>query len=95
MAVQARQYFQEGYYPTGAKRAAHKFDPSGALIKAVIIGGATPLAVGAARSPRRATLRRSSCGLALLVLHLHVLGEPLVQGFGARLCRDPIQDGVI
>jgi hypothetical protein len=42
---QARQYFQEGFYPTGAKRAAHKFDPSGALIKAVIIGGATPLAV--------------------------------------------------
>eukprot|EP00873_Tetraselmis_striata_P004766 jgi/Tetstr1/425030/TSEL_001518.t1 len=43
-ALLARQYFQEGYYPTGAKRAAHKFDPSGALIKAVIIGGATPLA---------------------------------------------------
>lgn len=42
-ALLVRQYFMEGYYPTGKPTEAHKHVPSGALVKAVIIGGATPL----------------------------------------------------
>lgn len=38
------QYFKQGYYPTGTANAANAFVPSGALIKAVLIGGARPMA---------------------------------------------------
>ena len=42
-AVLVRQYFMQGFYPTGQATKGHEFEPSGALVKAVIIGGATPL----------------------------------------------------
>jgi len=36
-ALLARQYFTDGFYPTGAKNAANGFNPSNALIKAIIL----------------------------------------------------------
>lgn len=36
-ALLVRQYFMEGYYPTGAAVSGNTFIPSGALIKAVLI----------------------------------------------------------
>ena len=40
-ATLIRQYFREGYYPTGRKVTAHSMsNPSAALLKAVIINGA-------------------------------------------------------
>lgn len=36
-ALLTREYFRKGYYPTGAATAANGFEPSGALIKAVLI----------------------------------------------------------
>ena len=38
-ATLARQYFMDGYYPSGKKNDADKMTPSGALIKAVLISG--------------------------------------------------------
>ncbi|CAM9547842.1 unnamed protein product [Ectocarpus sp. 6 AP-2014] len=37
----ARQYFREGWYNTGSKNESLGFDPSGALLKAVLINSAT------------------------------------------------------
>lgn len=37
-ALVVRQYFTEGWYPTGAPVPANAFIPSGALLKAVLIG---------------------------------------------------------
>lgn len=37
--VLVRQYFTEGYYPTGSPVAGHELVPSGALLKAVLING--------------------------------------------------------
>jgi len=37
MAIKVRQYFLQGYYPTGKKNAQHAFTPSGALIKAMLV----------------------------------------------------------
>lgn len=37
----ARQYFVEGWYPTGAAVAADAYTPSGPLLKAVILGEST------------------------------------------------------
>ena len=42
-ATLLRQYFLDGYYPTGAAVPADSMVPSAALLKAVIINGAQPL----------------------------------------------------
>jgi hypothetical protein len=39
----ARQYFMAGFYPSGAKVAANAFTPSGVLLKAVLLGGASDM----------------------------------------------------
>jgi uncharacterized protein (TIGR03437 family) len=36
-ALLARQYFTDGFYPTGAKNSANGFTPSNALIKAILL----------------------------------------------------------
>lgn len=43
-AAQVRQYFVEGFHPQGSRGASRGFEPSGALVKAVLLNGATPLA---------------------------------------------------
>jgi len=43
-AALIRQYFMEGFYPTGSRSSSNVFLPSGQLIKAVILNGAQPLA---------------------------------------------------
>lgn len=39
----ARQYFREGWYNTGSKNETLGFDPSAALLKAVLINSATAM----------------------------------------------------
>jgi Subtilase family len=38
-AVLARQYYVEGFYPTGTRQQLHGFIPSGALLKATLLNG--------------------------------------------------------
>lgn len=38
-AALARQYFEEGFYPTGARNVADEYAPTGALMKAVLLNG--------------------------------------------------------
>jgi hypothetical protein len=38
-AALVRDYFEKGYYPSGAASAADAFDPSGALVKAILMNG--------------------------------------------------------
>lgn len=38
-----RQYFVDGYYPSGSANSADSFDPSGALLKAMILASGQPL----------------------------------------------------
>jgi hypothetical protein len=40
LAALARQYFEEGFYPSGARRAEDAVTPSAALLKAVLLNGA-------------------------------------------------------
>jgi hypothetical protein len=42
-ALLVRQYFTDGYYPTGVANAANAFTPSGALLKAMLINGAVDM----------------------------------------------------
>ena len=39
----ARQYFTDGFYPSGAKNPADALQPTAALLKAVLINGAVPV----------------------------------------------------
>lgn len=43
MAALVRQYFMEGFYPTGSRNSSNLFLPSGQLIKATLLNGAQPL----------------------------------------------------
>ena len=42
-AALVRQYFSEGWWPAGEQRVSNKFEPSGALVKAVLMNGAQSL----------------------------------------------------
>jgi hypothetical protein len=42
-ALLIRQYFTDGFYPVGRPVEANKFEPSGPLIKAVLLGGAVDM----------------------------------------------------
>lgn len=42
-ALLVKQYFEDGYYPTGAPTPSNALKPSSALIKAVMVSGATSL----------------------------------------------------
>ena len=42
-AALVRQYFTEGYYPTGTKTSFNAFVPTGALMKAMLINSAVPM----------------------------------------------------
>lgn len=46
-----RQYFMEGFYPSGKKNTAHGFEPSAALIKAVVINSGSDLSGVSTRIP--------------------------------------------
>ena len=48
-ATLLRQYFREGFYPTGARSAADTVEPSGVLVKAALICGA--MDIGSADIP--------------------------------------------
>ena len=41
-AAIARQYFRDGFYPSG-RRSKNSYHPSGALMRAALIGGAFPM----------------------------------------------------
>jgi hypothetical protein len=42
-AALVRQYFTDGFYPTGAKNDAHKMEPTAALLKAMLINSAASM----------------------------------------------------
>ncbi len=44
-AALVRQYFLNGFYPSGKANASATYAPSGALLKAVLLGGAQHLDV--------------------------------------------------
>ena len=42
-AALVRQYFTDGFYPTGARTPRDGFEPTGALVKATLLNGAEPM----------------------------------------------------
>ena len=58
IAALVRQYYTEGWYPSGARQPHHAFTPSGALLKATLINGT----VDVQASPAIPALRRAVRG---------------------------------
>jgi hypothetical protein len=42
-ALLVRQYFTDGYYPTGKPVPAHSYKPSAPLLRAVLVAGAAAM----------------------------------------------------
>ena len=70
-AALVRQYFVEGWYPSGAKTPANALTPSGALLKATLVNGAADM-TGISGYPSD----QEGWGRALLDTALHFAGEP-------------------
>ena len=50
LAALVREYYEEGFYATGARTPAQGFLPTGALVKATLIDGATDLLAAGVKS---------------------------------------------
>jgi hypothetical protein len=70
-AALVRQYFTEGWYPTGKKEAKNGFTPSGALLKAMLLNATRPL------TNQRYPSRRDGWGRLQLNTTLHFDGDNL------------------
>ena len=61
-AALVRQYFTDGYYPTGVQTAGHEFIPMGALLRAVMINSAIQLTGAEAEKNNVRTFSREKRG---------------------------------
>lgn len=68
----ARQYFMAGWYPTGAAVAANAFNPSGHLIKAVLMGESSITALDVSGSVCADDACNMAASTLLWLLKLHV-----------------------
>jgi subtilisin-like proprotein convertase family protein len=75
MAALTREYFQKGYYPTGSAVPANAFDPTAALLKAMIINSAVPIEFDAEGRPITIPSNEQGWGRVLLNDALHFTGE--------------------
>mmetsp|Transcript_39745 Transcript_39745/g.93083 ORF Transcript_39745/g.93083 Transcript_39745/m.93083 type:complete len:826 (-) Transcript_39745:217-2694(-) len=66
-ALLIRQYFMDGFYPSGTKVRANAFTPSGALIKAIILNSGRPM-LGREDSTTPSTPYDQSQGFGLISL---------------------------
>jgi hypothetical protein len=72
-AALVRQYFTEGWYPSGKKEAKNRVDPTGTLLKAMLLNATIPL-TGAASHPSA----RDGWGRLQLNRTLHFDGDKLI-----------------
>ena len=63
-AALVRQYFLEGFYPGGSAKSGAGFAPSGALVKAVLLGGAAGLGRASSRTRGCRSRRRPASARA-------------------------------
>lgn len=81
-ATLLRQYFMEGFYPTGLRTSADAFTPTGALVKAMLINSAVPM-----------RWYKNSAGALVSTptekyLHLEAMWRPLRQQAGSLFSID-------
>lgn len=75
MALLTREYFMDGWYPTGSPTPADGFTPSAALVKAMLINSATPIGWDAEGRPITIPSNEQGWGRVLLDNALHFAGQ--------------------
>ncbi len=75
MALLTREYFAKGWYPTGVEVPANGFEPSAALIKAMLINSAVEIDIDAQGNPITIPGIEQGWGRILLDNALHFAGE--------------------
>jgi subtilisin-like proprotein convertase family protein len=75
LALLARQYFTEGWYPTGAPVPGDGFIPSAALLKAMLVNSAVPIQFDAEGRPITIPSNEQGWGRVLLDNALHFSGD--------------------
>jgi len=74
-ALLIRQYFVDGFYPTGTANAPDGFYPTAALVKAMLINSATPIDIDAPANPIEAPGIEQGWGRVMLDNAMHFAGE--------------------
>lgn len=75
LALLAREYFMDGWYPTGAPVPADGFTPTAALLKALLVNSAVPIPYDAEGRPIGIPGNEQGWGRVLLDNALHFSGE--------------------
>jgi subtilisin-like proprotein convertase family protein len=74
-ALLVRQYFAEGFYPSGSASAPDGFNPTAALVKAMLINSATPILFDAEGRPIEVPGNEQGWGRVLLDDALYFAGD--------------------
>lgn len=75
MALLTRQYFMDGWYPTGAPVPGNALTPSAALLKAMIVNSAVPISFDAEGRPITIPSNEQGWGRVLLDNALYFAGD--------------------
>ena len=75
LAALVRQYFAEGFYPTGVPTASDAFEPTAALVKATLIGSAVDLNAEGCTSVAPVPSRDQGWGMVQLDRALYFPGD--------------------
>jgi subtilisin-like proprotein convertase family protein len=75
MALLTRQYFMDGWYPTGSPVGANGFTPTAALLKAMIVNSAVPIQTDAEGRPITIPSNEQGWGRVLLDNALYFPGD--------------------
>ncbi len=75
MALLTREYFMNGWYPTGAPVPANGFTPTAALLKAMLVNSAVPIGWDAEGRPITIPSDEQGWGRVLLDNALHFAGD--------------------
>jgi subtilisin-like proprotein convertase family protein len=75
MALLTREYFQDGWYPSGAPTPADGFTPTAALLKAMLVNSAVPIGWDAEGRPITIPSDEQGWGRVLLDNALHFAGQ--------------------
>lgn len=75
MALLTREYFEDGFYPTGTVTPADAFTPSAALLKAMLINSAVPIDVDSQGNPITVPSNEQGWGRVLLDNALYFAGD--------------------
>ncbi len=94
MAALVRQYFEQGYYPTGTAIANNSFDPSAALVKAMMTAGSRRMTGATSNQTPENTYPNDAQGWGRLTLDDALYVNPATEGQRKTWVVDQMTNGL-